>query len=639
MSETDAERLEALPELKQATVGPDSERVAFYYSATGRNELHVLDLESGECDQRSDGQMPESNRWPLAWTPDDRVLYHHDESEGSERRDVYAIDAAGETEPVVETDGTTTVRGVSDDGGTLLVRSNHAGGMDAHCYDLATGEGAQLTDADHPVWRPVLSPDGDRVAYAASGAREGVEADPNNRDVVVADASGAVERTIDLGEHRSSSAPAACGPDGDTLLVSDNATDVTRAGRYDLDTGELRWLGNAEYVESPECFMPGGDRVVVSRKRDAVTVPVVYDVETGQGRELHLPPGVAHFGRRSTRVVDHDRILLLYTTPTRRPELLVYDLTSEEYEVVFEREYGPFSPDDFAEPDHARVPSDGVPETPAAAIDHDPGEPFDVDTLFYDGGERPSPLVVFPHGGPHLSDRLAFNARVQFLCQRGYSVLQVNYRGSSGRGRSFSRALHGDWGGAEQGDVATSVEHVLDEYDWLDEDRVAVYGGSFGGFSAVWQLVQYPNLYSTGVAIVPMTDLRDMYENTVEQFRSGFLQTHLGTPEESPDLYRERSPVTHAENLDAPLLLVHGENDPRVPVSQSRRFCDALRDCGVDVGVGEEAGERAVDGRDATNADCDVEYHELDGSGHFGNSEEGVPRPLALLDDFLDRRL
>jgi dipeptidyl aminopeptidase/acylaminoacyl peptidase len=638
MPEPDAERLEALPELKQATVSPDGERVAFYYTATGRNELHVLDLESGECEQWSDGKVPESNLWPLAWTPDGRVLYHHDESEGSERRDVYAIDAAGETEPVVETDGTTTIRAVSDDGETLLVRSNHAGGMDAHCYDLAAGEVTQITDADHPVWRPVLSPNGERVAYAARGVRDGVETDPNNRDVVVTDTTGAVERRIELGEHGSSGAPAAWGPDGDTLLISDNATDVTCAGVYDLDGGDVRWLGDGEYVEEPECFLLGGDRVVVSRKRDAVTVPVVYDVESGVGRELDLPPGVAHFGRRSTRVVDDDRILLVYTTPTRRPELLTYDLATDEYEVVFEREYGPFSPDDFVEPDHARIPSDGVPETPPAAIDHEPSEQFDVDTLFYDGGQRPSPLVVFPHGGPHLSDRLAFNARVQFLCQRGYSVLQVNYRGSSGRGRSFSRALHGDWGGAEQGDIATGVEKVLDEYDWLDADRVAVYGGSFGGFSACWQLLQYPDLYSAGVAIVPMTDLRDMYENTVEQFRSGFLSTHLGTPEENPDLYRERSPVTHAENLDAPLLLVHGENDPRVPVSQSRRFCDALRDRGLDVSVRDGAGDGTGPDEDV-NGDCDVEYHELAGSGHFGNSADGVPKPLALLDDFLNRRL
>ncbi|WP_232700944.1 S9 family peptidase [Halobacterium wangiae] len=611
------ETLELLPELTQATVSPDGRRVAFYYDATGRNEVHVLDLETGDCEQYTDGEAPASNLWPLAWTADgERVLYHHDDSDGGERRDVYTVDATGETEPVVETDGTTTIRAVGPDGETLLVRSNHEGDMDAYLHDLASGDRTRLTDAGYPVWRPILSTDATRVAYPGNDT-----GDPDNRDVHVCNTDGEVERVVELGERGSTSSPKDWGPDDQQLLVSDDATGVTRCGVYDLAADDVQWFGNADYVEEPQFFLPDGERFVATRKRAATTTPVVYDVESGEGRELDLPDGVARFGRRATRVVDDDRILVVYTTPTRRPELLVYDLATDEYEPVFERDYGPYEPADFVEPVYETVASDGTPETPARAVEHDPYETFDVGTLFYDAGARPSPLVVFPHGGPHLSNRRAFDSRAQYLCQCGYAVLQVNYRGSSGRGRAFSRALHGDWGGAEQGDVATAVEHVLAEYDWLDEDRVAVYGGSFGGFSALWQLLQYPDLYAAGAGVVAMTDLPDMYENTVPQFRSGFLQTHLGTPDENPDLYRERSPVTHAGNLNAPLLLVHGTNDPRVPVSQARNFRDALLERGYDQGEG-----------------AAFEYRELDGSGHFGaNADE--ESPLALLTDFLDRRL
>jgi len=609
--------LEALPELTQATVSPDGGRVAFYYDATGRNEIHVLDVATGEREQWSDGDAPASNVWPIAWTADgERVLYHRDDGDGSEQRDVYAVDATGETEPVVETDGTTTIRAVGGDGETLLVRSNHDGGMDAYCCDLRTGDRTQLTDADVPVWRPILSTDADRVAYAGNDTD-----DPNNRDVYVCDTDGEVQQVVELGDRGSSANPKDWGPSDRQLLVSDNTTGVTRCGVYDLAADDATWFGDADHVEEPQFFLPDGERFVATRKRDATTTPVVYDVETGSGRELGLPDGVAHFGRRSNRVVDDDRILVAYTTPTRRPELLVYDLDDDEYEAVFERDYGPFEPADFVDPVSETVASDGSPETPARALDHDPYETFEIGTLFYDCGRRPSPLVVFPHGGPHLSNRREFDARVQYLCQRGYSVLRVNYRGSSGRGREFARALHGDWGGAEQGDVATATEHVLAEYDWLDDDRVAVYGGSFGGFSALWQLVQYPDLYAAGVGVVAMTDLPDVYENTAPQFQSGFLQTHLGTPDENPGLYRERSPVTHAGNLDAPLLLVHGVNDPRVPVSQARRFRDALLERGYEEGTG-----------------ADFEYHELAGDGHFGANADGET-PLSLLDDFLARRL
>ncbi|WP_336034775.1 S9 family peptidase [Halobacterium yunchengense] len=614
----DAVAIATLPELRQPTVSPDGDRVAFYWDRTGRNEIHVLDLASGGVAQWTDGDAPASNVWPLAWTADgQRVLYHHDDSDGAERRDVYAVDAGGDTEPVVQTDGTTTVRAVGDDGETLLVRSNHGGGMDAYVAHTASGDLAQVTDTDFPVWRPILSASGDRVAYPGNDTD-----DPSNRDVVVCDTDGSYRRTLDVGERGSTTAPKDWSADGDRLLVADDATGVARCGVYDLVADEVSWFGDNDYVEDPQCFLPDGERFVAARKRDALTVPVVYDVARGEGRELDVSDGVAHFGRRANRVVDDDRVLLAHATPTRRPELLVYDLATDDHERVLDRDYGPFEPADFVEPAFEYVASDGVPETPARAVDHDSDETLDVGTLFYDPGRRPAPLVVYPHGGPHIADRREFDARAQFLCRRGYAVLQVNYRGSSGRGRDFQRALYGDWGGAEQGDVATAVEGVLDEHDWLDADRVCVYGGSFGGYSALWQLVQYPDLYAAGAAIVPMTDLPDMYEHTVPQFRSGFLQTHLGTPAEHPDLYEQRSPVTHAGNVDAPLLLVHGENDPRVPVSQSRRMRDALADAGRDVGEG-----------------GGVEYHELADSGHFGASEGDLPRPLALLDDFLERRL
>jgi dipeptidyl aminopeptidase/acylaminoacyl peptidase len=605
-----AEAVADLPDLQHATVSPDGTRIACYYSGTGSTEIHVLDLGTGDLAQWTDGDAGDTAIWPLAWTADgERVLFHRDDGDGAEQYDVYAVDADGAVERVLETDGSTQLRDVGADGETLLVRSTHGGGMDAYLASLPSGDLTRLTDREGPVYRPVLGPDAERVAYPADGG------------IAVCDRTGSVQRVLGVGDEGSVPTPVDWGPDGDRLLVSDDATGVDRVGVYDLAGDDVTWLGEAEYVERPTCFLPDGRRVVALRDRDALTVPVVYDAETGDSREFDLPEGVAYLGRNPHRVVSDDRLLVGHATPTRPRRLLEYDLASDEYEVVLEPDTGPFEPGDFVDPAFEYVASDGVPETRQAAVEHDPYETFDVGTLFYDSGERPSSLVVFPHGGPAEADRRTFRSRVQFLCRRGYSVLQVNYRGSTGRGQAFREALYGDWGGAEQGDVATAVEHALDAHDFLDEDRVAVYGGSFGGFSAYWQLVQYPELYTVGAAVVGMTDLRDMYENTVPQFRAGFLETHLGTPEAHPDLYEQRSPVTHVANLNSALLVVHGENDPRVPVSQARRFRDALDAEGY-----------------AFGEDGQVEYHELSGSGHW-SSGSGVPRPLALLDDFLDRRL
>lgn len=610
MSEStpEADAVERLPSLSQATVSPDGSKVAFYDTQTGQPEIHVLDLATTECEQRTAGAAGETTIWPLAWFGDtERVLYHRDDGDGTEQYDVYAVGADTAPEPVIQTDGSTQLRDVGPQGSTVLVRSNHEGGMDAYLYNTQSGELTRLTDRDHPVYRPVLSSQGDRIAYPADGALH------------VCDTAGDRVRTLDVGQAETTVTPVEWRSEADQILIESDASGVTQCGVYDTARETVTWFGDGEYVEEPECFLPDG-RFVALRTRDALTRPVVYSIETGESRELSLPTGVTTFGRRADRVVAADELLLTHTTPRRPGELLVYDLDTDSYETVFERDLGPFEPSDFAPVDYDRIPSGGVPNTAQAAVAHEPGESFDIGTLFWDAGVRPSPLVVYPHGGPHESSRRTFQPHVQYLCQQGYSVLQVNYRGSSGRSRAFRRALYGDWGGPEQGDIATAVEHALSTYEFLDPDRVAVYGGSFGGYAAYWQLVQYPDLYDAGAAIVGMTDLGDMYANTVPRFRSGFMQRHLGHPDEHEDLYRQRSPVTHATNLDAPLLIVHGKNDPRVPVSQARRFRDALIDAGY-----------------AEGPAADFEYHELPESGHWDTSH-GVPESLALVDEFLGRR-
>ncbi|MEF8780732.1 MAG: prolyl oligopeptidase family serine peptidase, partial [Haloferacaceae archaeon] len=355
---------------------------------------------------------------------------------------------------------------------------------------------------------------------------------------------------------------------------------------------------------------------------DAITVPVVYDLETGEGREFTFPEGVAEFGVGGSPVLDDDRVILTHTTPTTRPSLLAYDLSADEYGTLIEAEHGPFEPDDFADAEYFTVDSDGVPETSQAAVEHEPYEELEIGALFYDSGARPSPLVVNPHGGPRGRNAQRFDLYTQVLAARGFSVLQVNYRGSTGRGREFVRALHDDWGGAEQGDVATAAEHVIAERDWIDDDRVVVFGGSYGGYSAYWQLVQYPELYDAGVAWIGLTDLEDMFENTMPHYRSELMETYLGTPGKNPELYRERSPVTHVENVSAPLLILHGANDRRVPVSQARIFREALEDAGFEEGT-----------------DGDFEYRELGEEGHASSDRRQKLRMFRLLDGFLDRRV
>ena len=611
------ESLASLPTLAHPTASPDGEEVAVYYDVTGRNELHTIDVETGERTQWSEGDVPRNARWYVEWGADGDTVYFHLDEGGNEQNDIHALHRDGTAEPVVEMDGQVSLQSVGDDGETLILGSSRDGQMNLYRHDLPSGETTKITNYERAAGGAKLSPDCTQVAYSTNESD-----DFDNRDVYIADVDGSNPRNLELGEDGAESAPYDWGPDGERLLVADNTEDLGRIGVYRLADDEVRWLGEGEYEEEPEAFLPGGERVIGTRQRTAETIPIVYDLNTGEATEFDLPEGVASFGMAGDSVLDDDRVILTLTTPTTRPELLAYDVETHETETLVAPEYGPFSPEDFADAEYFRIESDGIPETRQAAVEHDPYDELEIEALLYDSGVRPSPLIINPHGGPRARDTKSFDLYTQVLASLGFSVLQVNYRGSTGRGREFVEELIEDWGGAEQGDVAIAAEHVLDEHDWLDEDSVVVFGGSYGGYSAYWQMVQYPELYDAGVAWIGLTDLEDMFENTMPHFRTELMEKYLGTPGENPDLYEQRSPIAHYENLDAPLFMVHGVNDRRVPVSQARLFREVLEDAGY------EAGE-----------DGDFEYKELGEEGHASSDQQQKLRMFESLEDFLDRRI
>ncbi len=611
------EELASLPTLAHPVVSPDKDEIAFYYDITGRNELQVLDLETGDTTQWSDGEVPRNARWFVKWDANgDRVFFHLD-NDGNEQNDIHAIDRDGAVQPVVESAGQNVLHDVAPDGDYLFVGSNREGQMNLYRHPIGSGTPTKLTDYERAVWGSTLSPDGERLAFSTNETD-----DFDNRDVYVSEADGSNPRNLKIGDVGAEAMPIDWGPDGGRLLVADNSEDLTRGGIYDLQAGSVRWLGDLTYEETPVAFTDDGSRVLATRTRDASTMPVVFDVETGEASEFDLREGVAGFGTDGETFLRGDRVLLTHTTPTRRPELIAYDLDTGEREPLIEAEYGPFSPEDFADATYFTFDSDGVPETPAEAVDHPPSETLEIGALLYDSGRRPSPLIVNPHGGPRGRDDKSFDLYTQFLVHHGFSVLKVNYRGSTGRGRDYVERLIDDWGGAEQGDVAAGTEYALETNDWLDPNRVVVFGGSYGGYSAYWQVVQYPTLYEAGIAWIGLTDLEDMYENTMPHFRTELMEKYLGTPEENPELYQERSPVNHVENVSCPLLLVHGVNDRRVPVSQARIFRDALRESGYEEGK-----------------DAGFEYHELGKEGHASSDIDQKKRFFRLLEDFLDRRV
>jgi dipeptidyl aminopeptidase/acylaminoacyl peptidase len=194
------------------------------------------------------------------------------------------------------------------------------------------------------------------------------------------------------------------------------------------------------------------------------------------------------------------------------------------------------------------------------------------------------PVVIHPHGGPWARDSWGYNSTVQFLANRGYAVLQMNFRGSTGYGREFWEASFEEWGRTMQNDVTDGVNWLIDQ-GIADEERIGIFGGSYGGYVVLAGLTLTPDLYACGVDYVGVSNMFT-FMNTIppywEPMREMFYEM-VGHPEEDSAMLAEVSPVFHADKVEAPLFIAQGANDPRVNKAESDQMVEAMRERGVEV--------------------------------------------------------
>jgi len=197
--------------------------------------------------------------------------------------------------------------------------------------------------------------------------------------------------------------------------------------------------------------------------------------------------------------------------------------------------------------------------------------------------EKNLPVVVNPHGGPWYRDVWRFNPEVQFLANRGYAVFQLNFRGSTGYGRKFFESSFKQWGKKMQDDITDGV-HWLIEQGIADPNRVAIYGGSYGGYATLAGMAFTPDLYACGIDFVGVSNLFTFME-TIPPYWEVYLEMMyemVGHPENDKALLEEASPVFHVDKIKSPLFVAQGANDPRVNINESDQIVNALKERGVE---------------------------------------------------------
>jgi dipeptidyl aminopeptidase/acylaminoacyl peptidase len=194
------------------------------------------------------------------------------------------------------------------------------------------------------------------------------------------------------------------------------------------------------------------------------------------------------------------------------------------------------------------------------------------------------PTVVHPHGGPWARDTWGFDSTAQWLANRGYVVLQPNFRGSSGYGKKFLNAGDREWGGKMQDDLTDGARWLIDR-GIADRKRICILGGSYGGYATLMGLAKEPDLFACGVDIVGVANLIT-WLNTLPPYWQPFrniIERRVGNPERDAEFLKGRSPVFLVDRIKAPLLIGQGANDPRVPKAESIQIRDAMKRAGKQV--------------------------------------------------------
>ena len=193
--------------------------------------------------------------------------------------------------------------------------------------------------------------------------------------------------------------------------------------------------------------------------------------------------------------------------------------------------------------------------------------------------DQSAPMIVIPHGGPHARDSWGFDPDTHIFSQAGYAVLKVNFRGSTGYGKDFTKMGFGEWGGDTQQDIIEATEWAINQ-GIADPERIGIYGGSFGGYSAAMAPMLRPDLYKSSVAYIGVFDLEMLYdEGDIKTIKWGgkYLDKTLG---QDPAKIKAMSPVQQADKLEAPIIIVSGKEDQRAPIEHAYALADALEEAG-----------------------------------------------------------
>ncbi|MBK5910292.1 peptidase S9 [Rhodothalassium salexigens] len=546
-------------------LSPDGRTLAFRIATTGEPQLWTVPVDGGWPRQLTFGRGVTFH----AWGPQGAGLIYGADRDGDEREGYRRIAADGTAEQVVRPYSDAFVRfgDFSSDGRRIVYSTTERNGVDfdVHVLDLASGDSREVLQGRYGFYAETWQPGGDLVVVSEARGETA-----NN--VYLVDVTTGARRTLFKPGDAAAYSGFAWTPDGAGFYLATNEDrDLMALAYYDLEAGSLRLIETPAGDVGHVSLSADGRYLAWTVNRDGFSRLYVRDRQTGQDIAPEaLPAGVV---RRIVWASDAPVMALSLTAPGLPGDIWTFDAAERRLtRATHATDAGlDLATEAVAPTSHRFAARDGVQLHGLLY------RPVDGDS----GG--PVPVVLMVHGGPSAQARPTFDPVIQYLVHRGIAVFDFNYRGSTGFGKRFARLNDRRQRPDEMGDLEDAAAW-LGAMPGLDGDRIAIMGGSYGGYLTNAALGALPDTFAAGVSFVGVSDWVRALEGASPALKASD-RVEYGDIEDPDDraFFRSISPINKADRIAAPLMVIHGANDPRDPVSESDRLVQAVRDQGHEV--------------------------------------------------------
>lgn len=588
---------------------PDENKIMYSSKKTGIYNAYEVPANGGEAEQLTDSES--ESIFAISYFPEDeRILFSSDQG-GNEITHLFVKNLNGEvTDLTPDSTAKAQFMGWADDEQSLFYSSNARNPQAFDVYELSID---QIDEVENSVaaYQPEMifenngrfypgpiSHDKKYMALTESITRQKV-------NMYLKDLESGELKMLNDPDDEIAYSPMFFGKDDDKLyFLTDKDSEFKYLSSYDIASGEIEKVEEAEWDIMYAYQSENARFRVIGINEDAQTKIRIYDMESGE--EVALPD-VPDGEITSVNISDRETLMAFYVNSATSPNnLYVYNFESGETTRLTDTMNPEINESDLVSPEIVRYESFDGMEIPAILYQPKMAS-----------ADNPAPAMISVHGGPGGQSRLGYDAFIQYLVNHGYAVLEVNNRGSSGYGKTFFAADDQKHGEDDLQDVVQGKEY-LTSLEYIDPQRIGIMGGSYGGYMTLAALAFEPEVFEVGVDIFGVSNWLRTLKSIPAWWGAAreSLYNEMGNPETDSTMLYNKSPLFFADQIQKPLMVLQGANDPRVLKVESDEIVEEVR-----------------------QNDVPVEYVVFDDEGHgFRKKEnqiEGYEAILKFLDQYL----